>query len=40
MVIRHADLIVVMQHGRVVEMGSHDQLLARNGLYAALLRDG
>ncbi|TWI33862.1 ATP-binding cassette subfamily B protein [Paracoccus sulfuroxidans] len=38
--IRHADLIVVMQHGRVVEMGSHDQLLAQDALYAALLRDG
>ncbi|CAM3355681.1 ATP-binding cassette, subfamily B [Paracoccus aminovorans] len=38
--IRNADLIVVMQHGRMVEAGSHEALLAQGGLYAALLRDG
>jgi ATP-binding cassette, subfamily B, bacterial len=35
--IRDADLIVVMEHGRVVETGSHDALLARGGLYAQLV---
>ena len=30
------DLILVMQNGAVVEWGSHDQLMARDGLYAAL----
>ena len=36
--IRHADLIVVMQAGHVAEQGSHEDLLARGGLYASLLR--
>jgi ATP-binding cassette subfamily B protein len=34
--IRDADLILVMQHGRIVEQGSHVQLLARHGEYHAL----
>ena len=34
--IQAADCIVVMQDGRVIETGRHEQLLARNGLYAAL----
>jgi ABC-type multidrug transport system fused ATPase/permease subunit len=37
--IRDADLIVVLEHGRVVEQGSHDELLARRGLYTALYGD-
>jgi ATP-binding cassette, subfamily B, bacterial len=34
--IRQADRIVVLDHGRIVEVGGHAQLLARNGRYAAL----
>jgi ATP-binding cassette subfamily B protein len=34
--IRNADLILVMEHGRIVEQGNHAQLLARGGAYAAL----
>jgi ATP-binding cassette subfamily B protein len=35
---RLADRIVVLQHGQIVESGSHDALLARNGEYARLYR--
>jgi ABC-type bacteriocin/lantibiotic exporter with double-glycine peptidase domain len=35
--VRHADRILVMQQGQLVEQGSHDQLLARRGLYAELV---
>jgi len=34
--IRHADVIVVMDGGRIVEQGHHDDLLRREGPYAAL----
>ncbi|MFV0293058.1 MAG: ABC transporter ATP-binding protein [Paracoccus sp. (in: a-proteobacteria)] len=36
--IRNADKIVVLDAGQVVEEGSHDQLMARGGAYAALVR--
>ena len=37
--IRDADLIVVLEHGQVIEQGSHDELLARRGLYTSLYGD-
>jgi ABC-type multidrug transport system fused ATPase/permease subunit len=35
--VRNADLIVVMDKGRIIEQGNHQQLLAAGGLYARLV---
>lgn len=36
--VQNADLILVVDDGRIVERGGHEELLARNGAYAALYR--
>jgi subfamily B ATP-binding cassette protein MsbA len=36
--IEHADRIVVIEHGKIVENGSHEVLIQQNGLYSNLHR--
>jgi len=37
--IRNADSIIVLEHGRIVEQGTHSELLTRRGLYTSLYAD-
>jgi ATP-binding cassette subfamily B protein len=37
--VRYADEIMVVDGGRIVERGSHDELVAAGGSYAGLYRD-
>ena len=34
--VRHVDRIVVIDHGKIVEQGSHDELMKQGGTYAEL----
>jgi ATP-binding cassette subfamily B protein len=36
--VRMADLVVVLDKGRVAEVGTHDDLIGRGGLYAEMYR--
>ena len=36
--VRDADLIIVLDAGRIVERGTHDELVRRGGMYAELFR--
>jgi len=36
--IRHVDKVIVLEQGRIAEMGSHDELVSRSGAYASLYK--
>jgi ABC-type multidrug transport system fused ATPase/permease subunit len=37
--VRHADLILVLKEGRIVEQGTHEDLVRRGGVYCEVLKD-